>query len=98
MSDYYLFFVTLIGVWIGFISLMLQFKHLLNLLLSLEVIIMNIFIFIYSSSIMIGFSGFSALILITMSACEASLGLSILVSMVQSHGNDYVSSFSSQKC
>ncbi|YP_009048972.1 NADH dehydrogenase subunit 4L (mitochondrion) [Pomacea canaliculata] len=98
MSSYYLFMIAMTGISTGFISLMLQFKHLLNLLLSLEAITMNIFILLYSSSNMIGSSGFSALILITLSVCEASLGMSILVSMVQSHGNDYVSSFSSQKC
>lgn len=46
----------------------------------------------------VGSSGFSALILITLRVCEASLGISILVSIVQRHGNDYVSRFSSQKC
>nr|YP_010974592.1 NADH dehydrogenase subunit 4L [Pomacea reevei]WNR57045.1 NADH dehydrogenase subunit 4L [Pomacea reevei] len=98
MSNYYLFMIALIGVSSAFVSLMLQFKHLLSLLLSLEAITMNIFVLMYSSSSVVGFSGFSALILITLSVCEASLGVSVLVSMVQSHGNDYVSSFSSQKC
>lgn len=86
------------GVRTGFISLILQFKHLLSLLLRLEAITINIFILIYRRRNMVGSSGFSALILITLRVCEASLGISILVSIVQRHGNDYVSRFSSQKC
>nr|YP_009093870.1 NADH dehydrogenase subunit 4L [Marisa cornuarietis]AIT57578.1 NADH dehydrogenase subunit 4L [Marisa cornuarietis] len=98
MSNYYLSMIAIMGVLMAILSLSLQFKHLLGMLLSLEAITMNMFIFMYSMGNMNGFSGFSALILITLGACEASLGLSVLVSMVQSHGNDYVSSFSSQKC
>lgn len=98
MRNYYLFIIAITGVRTGFISLILQFKHLLSLLLRLEAITINIFILMYRRRNIVGSSGFSALILITLRVCEASLGISILVSIVQRHGNDYVSRFSSQKC
>ncbi len=47
---------------------------------------------------MFSYEVYSCLILLTLGACEASLGLAILVSLIRTHGNDYVSNFISQKC
>nr|YP_003934397.1 NADH dehydrogenase subunit 4L [Eualetes tulipa]ADI79406.1 NADH dehydrogenase subunit 4L [Eualetes tulipa] len=96
MSLYYLC-VCVVGLAGSVAALMLQHKHLLGALLSLEAALMNLFVllFCYSS----GFLGcYSSLIFIALSACEASMGLAVLVSLVRSHGNDYVSSFTSQGC
>ena len=59
---------------------------------------MNLFIILFALSNNISFSGQASLILITLGACEARLGLSILVTIIRSQGNDYVSGFSIQKC
>nr|QBM10933.1 NADH dehydrogenase subunit 4L [Onustus exutus] len=80
------------------ISLSLQYKHLLSVLLSLEAATMSLFMLLFSFSNNLMYSGQSALILITLGACEASLGLAILVILIRSRGNDYVNSFSTQKC
>ena len=80
------------------VALSFQYKHILRVLLRLEAATMNLFIMLFCFSNNISFNGEMALILITLGACEASLGLSILVSIIRSQGNDYVSSFSSQKC
>uniref|UniRef100_A0AB39CC17 NADH-ubiquinone oxidoreductase chain 4L n=1 Tax=Optediceros sp. TaxID=3114356 RepID=A0AB39CC17_9CAEN len=98
MSLFYLSLISMLSFFLALVTLSLQYKHLLNILLSLEAVTMSLFIFLFTLMNNISFSGEMALILITLGACEASLGLSILVSMIRMRGNDYVSSFSSQKC
>nr|QXP99765.1 NADH dehydrogenase subunit 4L [Melanoides tuberculata] len=93
----FLVLVSFISFFMALLSLAFRYKHLLTVLLSLEAITMSMFILLFSlfNSSM---SSEAALIFITLGACEASLGLSVLVSMIRARGNDYVSSFSSQKC
>nr|YP_010472665.1 NADH dehydrogenase subunit 4L [Littoraria ardouiniana]UVH65788.1 NADH dehydrogenase subunit 4L [Littoraria ardouiniana] len=98
MSTYPLILASTLGFIMALIALSLQYKHLLSVLLSLEAATMNVFIMMFTFANNISFNGEMALILITLGACEASLGLSILVSMIRAQGNDYVSSFSCQKC
>lgn len=80
------------------LALSLQYKHLLRVLLRLEAVTINLFIILFALSTNITFSGETSLILITLGACEASLGLAILVAIIRSEGNDYVSRFSIHKC
>nr|YP_009169441.1 NADH dehydrogenase subunit 4L [Naticarius hebraeus]AKL90638.1 NADH dehydrogenase subunit 4L [Naticarius hebraeus] len=98
MSTFSLTLISMLGFMMALIALSLQYKHLLSILLSLEAATMNLFIMMFSLANNMSFNGEMSLILITLGACEASLGLSILVSMIRAQGNDYVSSFSSQKC
>nr|YP_009943000.1 NADH dehydrogenase subunit 4L [Littorina brevicula]QOD40605.1 NADH dehydrogenase subunit 4L [Littorina brevicula]ULR86929.1 NADH dehydrogenase subunit 4L [Littorina brevicula]UOH96718.1 NADH dehydrogenase subunit 4L [Littorina brevicula] len=98
MSTYPLILASTLGFVMALVALSLQYKHLLSVLLSLEAATMNVFIMLFTFSNNISFNGEMSLILITLGACEASLGLSILVSMIRAQGNDYVSSFSCQKC
>nr|YP_009503311.1 NADH dehydrogenase subunit 4L [Splendrillia sp. 1 MNHN IM 2013-9619]AXA45279.1 NADH dehydrogenase subunit 4L [Splendrillia sp. 1 MNHN IM 2013-9619] len=98
MSTFYLTLLSILGIIMAFLTLSLQYKHLLSILLSLEAITMNLFILMFSLSTNITYSGETSLILITLGACEASLGLSILVAIIRAEGNDYVSSFSMHKC
>nr|YP_009907511.1 NADH dehydrogenase subunit 4L [Alviniconcha boucheti]YP_010852750.1 NADH dehydrogenase subunit 4L [Alviniconcha marisindica]QLI54072.1 NADH dehydrogenase subunit 4L [Alviniconcha boucheti]WGL39490.1 NADH dehydrogenase subunit 4L [Alviniconcha marisindica]WJK73058.1 NADH dehydrogenase subunit 4L [Alviniconcha marisindica] len=98
MSTFYLTLIGMLGFMMALLALSLQYKHLLSVLLSLEAGTMNLFMMMFALSNNISFSGQSSLILITLGACEASLGLAILVSMIRVQGNDYVYSFSSQKC
>nr|ALO71227.1 NADH deshydrogenase subunit 4L [Trapezodirus sp. 1 EF-2015] len=67
-------------------------KHLLMMLLSLEFIIITLYVllFIYLS---FSFSYYFGFIFMIMSICEGVLGLSILVSMIRFYGNDYFQSF-----
>nr|QWZ46436.1 NADH dehydrogenase subunit 4L [Stenomorpha obovata] len=69
-------------------------KHLLLMLLSLEFIVLAIYmmLFIYLSFFYNEY--FFSMIFLTFSVCEGVLGLSILVSLIRSHGNDYFQSFS----
>nr|QCL12496.1 NADH dehydrogenase subunit 4L [Lirabuccinum musculus] len=98
MSTFYLSLLSMLGVFMALLALSLQYKHLLSILLSLEAITMNLFIMLFALSTNVTFSGETSLILITLGACEASLGLAILVAVIRAEGNDYVSSFSLHKC
>jgi len=80
------------------LALALQTKHLLGILLTLEAAIICLFVLVFVTSRTRAYIGYTALILITLSACEASLGLSILISIVRVRGNDYVARFTSQIC
>nr|YP_010241760.1 NADH dehydrogenase subunit 4L [Tridentarius dentatus]YP_010983448.1 NADH dehydrogenase subunit 4L [Canarium labiatum]QTI82448.1 NADH dehydrogenase subunit 4L [Tridentarius dentatus]WOK41615.1 NADH dehydrogenase subunit 4L [Canarium labiatum] len=98
MSTFYLTLISMLGFLAALLALSLQYKHFLSVLLSLEAATMSLFIMLFSLMNNLAYSGQAALILITLGACEASLGLAVLVTIIRSQGNDYVSSFSSQKC
>ena len=87
-----------VGAMFSMVALAMQRKHLLRCLLSLEAITLTLFVFILRQRSIQNFEGFIALLLITLAACEASLGLAILVSLIRTHGNDYVFSYNLQKC
>nr|YP_010577072.1 NADH dehydrogenase subunit 4L [Tristichotrochus unicus]UZN92190.1 NADH dehydrogenase subunit 4L [Tristichotrochus unicus] len=93
-----LFLASTMGVVISVVTLCLQYKHLLSALLSLEALTLSLFVLLIGVSGGFNFEGQMCLILITMGACEASLGLAILVSLIRTHGNDYVHSFNFHKC
>nr|YP_006073348.1 NADH dehydrogenase subunit 4L [Solemya velum]AFG18168.1 NADH dehydrogenase subunit 4L [Solemya velum]AGI98157.1 NADH dehydrogenase subunit 4L [Solemya velum] len=92
-----MFLCGTICFWSAMITLMFQYKHLLSMLLSLEAMMLSLFIMLCSSST-ISLETFFVLMLITLGACEASLGLSILVALIRTHGNDYVFNFNLMKC
>lgn len=98
MRTFYLGILSILGVFISLLALSLQYKHLLSILLRLEAVTMNLFIMLFAISRNIILRGETSLILITLGACEASLGLSILVAIIRAEGNDYVSRFRIHKC
>nr|APH08645.1 NADH dehydrogenase subunit 4L [Conus hybridus]ARK18613.1 NADH dehydrogenase subunit 4L [Conus guanche]ARK18641.1 NADH dehydrogenase subunit 4L [Conus unifasciatus]ARK18665.1 NADH dehydrogenase subunit 4L [Varioconus guinaicus]ARK18691.1 NADH dehydrogenase subunit 4L [Conus cf. echinophilus RZ-2017]ARK18701.1 NADH dehydrogenase subunit 4L [Conus bruguieri]ARK18730.1 NADH dehydrogenase subunit 4L [Varioconus mercator]ATZ70936.1 NADH dehydrogenase subunit 4L [Conus fernandesi]QLH57007.1 NAD len=98
MSTFHLTMLSIFGVLVSLLTLSLQYKHLLSILLSLEAVTMSLFVLMFSMSSNITLMGETSLILITLGACEASLGLAILVAIIRAEGNDYVSSFSMHKC
>nr|YP_009741706.1 NADH dehydrogenase subunit 4L [Thaumatosmylus hainanus]QID76385.1 NADH dehydrogenase subunit 4L [Thaumatosmylus hainanus] len=73
-------------------------KHLLSMLLSLEFIVLSLFYMLYMYLLMYNYEFFFTMIFLTFSVCEGALGLSILVSMIRTHGNDYFQSFSILQC
>nr|APX39589.1 NADH dehydrogenase subunit 4L [Oulema erichsonii]ARH54555.1 NADH dehydrogenase subunit 4L [Oulema melanopus] len=68
-------------------------NHFLMMLLSLEMIVVILYFILYIYFYSMFNELFFLMIYLTMSVCEGVLGLSILVSMVRVHGNDYVMSF-----
>nr|DBA44304.1 TPA_asm: NADH dehydrogenase subunit 4L [Peltospira operculata] len=94
----FFYILGIIGFFFSLLTLAFQRKHLLSCLLSLEAVTLALFAFLLSESSWQNSESFVALVFITMAACEASLGLAILVSLIRTHGNDYVFSFNLQKC
>nr|ADO60597.1 NADH dehydrogenase subunit 4L [Boros schneideri] len=78
----------------GLMVFSMKRKHLLLMLLSLEFIVLSLYLglFIYLSSMLNEY--FFSMIFLSFSVCEGALGLSILVSLIRTHGNDYFQSFS----
>nr|WMC21034.1 NADH dehydrogenase subunit 4L [Egea inermis] len=81
----------------GLLVLLFQWKHILNILLSFEILTLGIiFSFLLSWGLLSGDCSVM-MVIVVFGVCEASLGLSLLVSMIRVHGNDYVSSLSLYK-
>nr|YP_009691870.1 NADH dehydrogenase subunit 4L [Blepephaeus succinctor]QEG58663.1 NADH dehydrogenase subunit 4L [Blepephaeus succinctor] len=70
-------------------------KHLLVMLLSLEFIVVSLYLNLMIYLLNLNYEFFFSMIFLTMSVCEGVLGLAVLVSMIRTHGNDYVMTFSS---
>nr|YP_009441821.1 NADH dehydrogenase subunit 4L [Simianus niponicus]AOY39457.1 NADH dehydrogenase subunit 4L [Simianus niponicus] len=86
-------FVSIFMYFFGLIVFCMKRKHLLLMLLSLEFIILSLYfnMFIYFS--FMNYEYYFSMIFLSMSVCESALGLSILVSMIRTHGNDYFQTF-----
>nr|QXT45743.1 NADH dehydrogenase subunit 4L [Epeorus sp. LA03FY06]UUJ36897.1 NADH dehydrogenase subunit 4L [Epeorus sp. 04 ZXM-2022a] len=79
----------------GFIS---NRKHLLATLLSLEFIVLGLYGLLFVYLMNLGCELYFTMVFLTFAVCEGALGLSILVSMIRTHGNDYFQSFSILQC
>nr|YP_009743936.1 NADH dehydrogenase subunit 4L [Protambulyx eurycles]QIE12708.1 NADH dehydrogenase subunit 4L [Protambulyx eurycles] len=93
--------MMILNVWVIFIMMFFmgnlifisKNKHLLIILLSLEFIVLSIFFFMLVFLMFIDYDMYMLMVFLVFSVCEGSLGLSILVSMIRTHGNDYFQSF-----
>nr|YP_009050410.1 NADH dehydrogenase subunit 4L [Daimio tethys]AIC37405.1 NADH dehydrogenase subunit 4L [Daimio tethys] len=85
--------IIFIMYFIGNMIFVLKHKHLLIMLLSLEFIVLSIFLLLMMSLIYIEFNMYMLMVFLVFSVCEGALGISILVSMIRSYGNDYFQSF-----
>nr|YP_009470520.1 NADH dehydrogenase subunit 4L [Centruroides vittatus]AVF96948.1 NADH dehydrogenase subunit 4L [Centruroides vittatus] len=73
-------------------SLTSRFKHLLSMLLSLEMAMLSILIILTSTTIPKSADSSILMIFITLAVCEGSLGLALLVAMSRLTGNTLISS------
>lgn len=87
-------FIFMSGAWV-FVS---KRKHLLLTLLSLEFIVLRLFLILFIYLNLVNYELFFAIVFLTFSVCEGALGLSILVSIIRTHGNDYFQSFGVLQC
>nr|YP_010326891.1 NADH dehydrogenase subunit 4L [Tiracola aureata]UNP54140.1 NADH dehydrogenase subunit 4L [Tiracola aureata] len=93
--------MMIFNMWIIFILMFIvgnlifisKHKHLLIVLLSLEFIVLSIFFFMLIYLSLIDYDMYMLMVFLVFSVCEGALGLSILVSMIRTHGNDYFQSF-----
>nr|UKO31665.1 NADH dehydrogenase subunit 4L [Limnophyes sp. YF-2022] len=88
---YYLFFM-------GLISFVLMRKHLLSTLLSLEFIVLSLFFMLLFFLNVQNYEIYFSMFFLVFSVCEGALGISLMVSMIRTHGNDYFNSFSVLQC
>nr|YP_010602069.1 NADH dehydrogenase subunit 4L [Ocellarnaca braueri]WAM61698.1 NADH dehydrogenase subunit 4L [Ocellarnaca braueri] len=73
-------------------------KHLLMMLLSLEFMVLIMFVMLFLFLNMFSYELFFSMVFLVFSVCEGALGLSILVSMIRTHGNDFFQSFVVLQC
>nr|WEP24845.1 NADH dehydrogenase subunit 4L [Metidiocerus sp.] len=86
-----LFFTSYLFL-LSLLSLVLIRKHILLCLLSLEFIILSLLYLILSYCLLFKYSIYIYLFFMTFYVCEGVLGLSVLVCLIRSHGNDYLNS------
>nr|YP_009727429.1 NADH dehydrogenase subunit 4L [Diamesus osculans]QIA46743.1 NADH dehydrogenase subunit 4L [Diamesus osculans] len=84
---------SIIMYFAGLLTFCIKRKHFLLMLLSLEFIVLSLYfnLFIYLGEFNNEY--YFSMIFLTMSVCEGALGLSILVSLIRTHGNDYFNTF-----
>nr|YP_002122321.1 NADH dehydrogenase subunit 4L [Ochrogaster lunifer]CAQ19288.1 NADH dehydrogenase subunit 4L [Ochrogaster lunifer] len=78
---------------VGNLIFVSKYKHLLIVLLSLEFLVLSIFFFLLIFFSFLEYDMYMLMVFLVFSVCEGALGLSILVSMIRTHGNDYFQSF-----
>jgi len=88
---FYLFFLSII-------SFVLMRKHLLSTLLSLEFIVLSLFFILLLFLNSQNFEIYFRIFFLVFRVCEGALGISLIVSIIRTHGNDYFNSFSILQC
>nr|YP_010463144.1 NADH dehydrogenase subunit 4L [Chaetodon modestus]UUJ37651.1 NADH dehydrogenase subunit 4L [Chaetodon modestus] len=85
---------------LGLSGLALHRTHLLSALLCLEGMMLSLFMAFSMWALHLDISIFSAspMLLLAFSACEASVGLALLVAASRTHGNDRMQNLSLLQC
>lgn len=82
----------------GLLSFVRKRKHLLSTLLRLEFMVLSIFFYIFILLIFSFLDTYFLIYFLTFSVCEGALGLSILVSIIRSHGTDQFANLNILQC
>lgn len=85
-------------IFIGLISFIFRYKHLLSILLRLEFIVLSLFFFVFVYLRFLNYEIYFSIIFLTFRVCEGALGISIIVSIIRSHGNDNFRTFCILQC
>nr|UUA64846.1 NADH dehydrogenase subunit 4L [Leguminivora glycinivorella] len=93
MKMYNIMVVIIFMFVIGNLIFVSKHKHLLIILLSLEFMVLSIFLFMLMVLSFMNYNMYMLMLFLVFAVCEGALGLSILVSMIRTHGNDYFQSF-----
>lgn len=83
---------------VGAASFVSNRKHLLLTLLCLEFIVLVLYLYIFVFLNFIAYDYYYSIIFLTFSVCEGALGLSILVSLIRTYGNDYFQTYNILQC
>lgn len=85
--------VSLLMYFIGLLVFCFKCKHLLLMLLRLEFIVLSLYFGLFICISLYFYEYYFLIILLTIAVCEGALGLSVLVSIIRSYGNDYFQAF-----
>nr|YP_010287516.1 NADH dehydrogenase subunit 4L [Luxiaria mitorrhaphes]UKT61847.1 NADH dehydrogenase subunit 4L [Luxiaria mitorrhaphes] len=89
----YMYVIIIFMFMIGNLIFISKYKHLLIILLSLEFMVLSVFFFLLMYLLMLNYEMYMLMVFLVFSVCEGALGLSILVSLIRTHGNDFFKSF-----
>lgn len=91
------FFLGVFIVFVGSLTLVIQRFHFLLCLLSLELIVLGLFVVLFSLFRGLG-EGYLVFVVLSFASCEAAIGLSLLIRLVRSHGRDFISVLGVYEC
>nr|YP_008592614.1 NADH dehydrogenase subunit 4L [Umbra pygmaea]YP_009178055.1 NADH dehydrogenase subunit 4L [Umbra limi]AJW75346.1 NADH dehydrogenase subunit 4L [Umbra limi]QWE36547.1 NADH dehydrogenase subunit 4L [Umbra pygmaea]QWE36924.1 NADH dehydrogenase subunit 4L [Umbra pygmaea]BAN81630.1 NADH dehydrogenase subunit 4L [Umbra pygmaea] len=85
---------------LGLMGLAFHRTHLLSALLCLEGMMLSLFIALSLWTLQLEATAYSAapMLLLAFSACEASVGLALLVATARTHGTDHLQSLNLLQC
>nr|YP_009990381.1 NADH dehydrogenase subunit 4L [Zeugopterus punctatus]QNM99553.1 NADH dehydrogenase subunit 4L [Zeugopterus punctatus] len=85
---------------LGLAGLAFHRSHLLSALLCMEGMMLSLYVALSLWTLQMDTTGFSAspLLLLAFSACEASIGLALLVAVARTHGTDRLQSLNILQC
>nr|YP_009266372.1 NADH dehydrogenase subunit 4L [Hygrobia hermanni]ANJ70492.1 NADH dehydrogenase subunit 4L [Hygrobia hermanni] len=82
-------FFFILMFFVGLITFSLKRKHLLLMLLSMEYLIISLYILLFMYLSIYDYEFYFSMMFLVFCVCESVLGLSILVSLIRTHGNDF---------
>nr|ACJ43877.1 NADH dehydrogenase subunit 4L [Taricha rivularis] len=93
-------FTTTSAFLLGITGLMLHRTHFLSALLCLEGMMLAMFLAIstWATQTSSGFLFILPMLLLTLSACEASTGLALMVATTRTHGTDHLKNLNLLQC
>nr|YP_009937420.1 NADH dehydrogenase subunit 4L [Trigonopterus carinirostris]QNT26930.1 NADH dehydrogenase subunit 4L [Trigonopterus carinirostris] len=94
LSYMYIYFLVIM-FFSGLFVYVSKYKHFLLMLLSLEFMVLSVFMFLMVYFSYFFYEYFMGMFFLTMSVCESVLGLSLLILIIRSHGSDSVAIFDS---
>nr|YP_009442029.1 NADH dehydrogenase subunit 4L [Cyclorhipidion bodoanus]AOY40250.1 NADH dehydrogenase subunit 4L [Cyclorhipidion bodoanus] len=77
----------------GMFSYVLSNKHFLLMLISLEALVLSIYMLMFFYFEQFSAESFMNMIYLSLSVCEGALGLTLLVVLIRTHGTDMVLMF-----
>nr|ALI31063.1 NADH dehydrogenase subunit 4L [Apocheima cinerarius] len=89
----YMYIIVIFMFIIGNLVFVSKYKHLLIILLSLEFMVLSVFFFLLMYLLMLNYEMYILMVFLVFSVWEGALGLSILVPLIRTQGNDYFKSF-----
>nr|YP_009515486.1 NADH dehydrogenase subunit 4L [Trinorchestia longiramus]AYB71597.1 NADH dehydrogenase subunit 4L [Trinorchestia longiramus] len=94
----YVFMLCMFIGFMGFFSFILNYNHLLNSLLSLELISVSVYFLLGVSFVFYWGDLFYLMYFLVMVVCESVLGLSLLIFVTYGFGEDYFKSINILTC